>query len=380
MKRFVFASDSFKGSLSSGQIASILEEEAKRFFPDCECIGLCVGDGGEGTLDVVLREESASPVEVEVADPLGRPVIAAYAVLDRKKAVIEMAAASGLPLLKPEERDPLQASSYGTGQMIRDALERGCREITVAIGGSATNDGGIGAMTALGVRFLDETGKVLEGRGKDLMRIDKIDISSLCPLVSEAEFTVMCDVNNPLTGHDGATFTFGPQKGGTKESLSELEKGMLHYEELLKRGFGESACETIGAGAAGGLGAALSVFLKAGMKPGIEVVLDLIEFDKKAEYADLVVTGEGRIDWQSSYGKVPGGIGEHCRRLGVPAVAIVGGVGPGAELIYDHGIRCIIPTVDGVMELNEAMERAEELYRRAAGRLFSLVRIGIELK
>lgn len=376
--RFLFASDSFKGSLSSKEIADILEREAKLCFPGCQCIGLPVADGGEGTMEAVLQAVGGTLVEKEVSDPLGRKVTAVYALLDSRRALIEMASASGLPLLEPKERDPMKTSTFGTGELIRDALDRGCNQITIAIGGSATNDGGMGAMRALGIRFLDQEGRELAGTGADLNRLSVIDTDGLYPPAIQAEFTVMCDVKNPLTGENGATYTFGQQKGGTPDCLNTLEQGMRHYEELLEKMYGGDALNLPGAGAAGGLGAALAVFLHASMKPGIETVLDLIEFDRKLEHVDLVVTGEGRMDWQSSFGKVPGGVGGRCKRLGIPAVAIVGGMGRGAEEIYEHGILSIISTINGAMDVAEAMERAEELYTGAARRLFRLLKAGAE--
>ena len=376
--KFVFASDSFKGSLSSMEIAELLKREARACFTDCECVCLPVADGGEGTMEAVLQACGGVSLEAEVLDPLGRRIRAGYAGLDGNRALIEMAAASGLPLLRTQERDPLETTSFGTGEMIRDALERGYRRITIAIGGSATNDGGMGAMRALGIRFLDKDGNELSGKGKDLEMVCRIDDTGLFPLVRQAGFTVMCDVKNPLTGPDGATLTYGAQKGGTQEKLERLERGMKRYEAVLKEAYGQEAGQREGAGAAGGLGAALSVFLQADMKPGIETVLDLVEFDKKLEGASLAVTGEGRLDWQSSFGKVPGGVGERCRLAGVPVIAIVGGMGKGAEEIYGHGISSIVTTINGPMRTEEAMKRAKELYSCAARRVFRLFKAGME--
>lgn len=379
MKKFLFASDSFKGSLSSLEIAAILEREARLCFPDCECVSLPMADGGEGTLEAVLSAGEGSLIETKVSDPLGREITASYAILGGGMAFIEMARASGLPLLSFAERDPLETSTYGTGQLIRHALEQGYENIVISVGGSATNDGGMGAMRALGVRFLDENGNELEGRGRDLPLLAQIDTADLSHVIGNAKFTVMCDVKNPLTGENGATYTFARQKGGTEKSVEILEAGMKHYETFLETIAGPNACEKAGAGAAGGLGAALSVFLQAEMKSGIETVLELIKFDQKLEGVDLAVTGEGRIDWQSSFGKVVSGVGNHCKKLGVPAVAIVGGMGRGAEEIYEHGILSIISSVNGVMELEEAMERAEELYSGAARRMFRLLKAGISI-
>ena len=265
-------------------------------------------------------------------------------------------------------------TSYGTGELIRDALDKGFRDLSIAIGGSATNDGGIGCMRALGVRFLDEDGNELSGCGGDLIKIRSIDRSGLDPRLRDTHVTVMCDVTNPLCGGNGATRTFGKQKGGTPEILDELEAGMENYRELLRREFGIDMDEEPGAGAAGGLGAALLSFLRAELRSGIETVLDLIEFDKKLEGVSLVVTGEGRADWQSAFGKVMQGVGRRCLRQGVSAVAIVGSMGDGAEQIFDYGIESMITTVNGVMPLEEALERAEELYLGAARRLFRMLR------
>ena len=291
-----------------------------------------------------------------------------------------MAQASGLPMLTEQERDPREATSFGTGEMILDALNRGFRDISIAIGGSATNDGGIGCMRALGVRFLDDEGRELSGCGKDLIRIRKIDVSRLDERVKETRFTVMCDVTNPLCGPDGATYTFGKQKGGTREVLEELEEGMENYRELILQQFGVDLNTVKGAGAAGGLGGALMVFLNGRLKSGIETVLDLIDFDQRLEGISLVVTGEGRTDWQSAFGKVMQGVGTRCRAHGIPAVAVVGSMGRGAEKIFEHGIDSMITTVNGIMPLERALDDAEVLYLDAARRLFRMVKVGYGMK
>lgn len=372
--KFLFASDSFKGTLSSRRTAELLTRAAQEIFPGCECRCLEVADGGEGTTEAVLSAAGGRRMEAVVCGPLWERRKACYAALDGRRAVMEMAAASGLPLVPAELRDPRNTTSYGTGELIRDALDKGFRDLSIAIGGSATNDGGIGCMRALGVRFLDGDGNELSGCGGDLIKIRSIDRSGLDPRLRDTHVTVMCDVTNPLCGGNGATRTFGKQKGGTPEILDELEAGMENYRELLRREFGIDMDEEPGAGAAGGLGAALLSFLRAELRSGIETVLDLIEFDKKLEGVSLVVTGEGRADWQSAFGKVMQGVGRRCLRQGVPAVAIVGSMGDGAEQIFDYGIESMITTVNGVMPLEEALERAEELYLGAARRLFRMLR------
>ncbi|HIT42019.1 MAG TPA: glycerate kinase [Candidatus Caccovicinus merdipullorum] len=378
--KFLFASDSFKGTLSSEQIIRLLTESAKEAFPDCETAGTLIADGGEGTVDAVIAMTKGELIRVPVHGPLMEETTAVYGKINEDSAIIEMAAASGLPMVPENLRNPLNTTTYGTGELIRDALDRGFRNISVALGGSATNDGGMGAMSALGVKFLDKDGNVLDGKGSDLEKVASVDVSGLHPAVAETKFTVMCDVNNPLTGPDGATYTFGKQKGGTPEILDRLEAGMKSYAKVAGEALGKDIDHIAGAGAAGGMGAALCGFLNAGLKSGIETVLDLIGFDEMLEGVDLVVTGEGRIDWQSAFGKVPSGIGMRCKKKGVPAVAIVGGMGNGAEKIYEFGVESIIPTINGAMDINEALERAEELYKGAADRMFRFLKVGMQMK
>lgn len=376
--KLLFASDSFKGTLSSEQIIRLLTETAEKIFPGCETSGVPIADGGEGTVDAVIAVTEGSLRKVKVHGPLMEETEASYGVFHGDSAIIEMASASGLPMVPTEKRNPLNTTTYGTGELIKDALDQGYRKLSIAIGGSATNDGGMGAMRALGVRFLDVDGAELSGCGADLEKVAKIDMSGLHPAIAEAEITVMCDVNNPLTGPDGATYTFGKQKGGTPEILDQLEAGMKHYAQMMREN-GMDVEQMAGAGAAGGLGAALCGYLHASLKSGIETVLDLINFDSLLEGTDLVVTGEGRIDWQSAFGKVPSGIGLRCKNHGVPAVAIVGGMGDGAEKIYEFGVDSIMSTINGAMDIEEALDRAEELYRGAAERTFRLIRAGMEI-
>lgn len=377
--KILFASDSFKGSLSSEKIIQILRASANRIFPGCETIGIPVADGGEGTIDAVISITGGHRRVLTAHGPLMEEVECSYGVFNEDNAIIEMAAVSGLPLVPAGKRDPRYTSSYGTGELIKDALDQGYRNITIAIGGSATNDGGMGAMAALGIRFLDEDGCALDGVGANLKKISEIDVSGIHPAVAETEFTVMCDVKNPLTGTNGATYTFGVQKGGTPKILDELEAGMEQYAKLLHNKTGINVNQLTGAGAAGGLGAALFVFLHARMEPGIETVLNMIHFDELLNEVDVVITGEGRLDWQSAFGKVPSGIAMRCRTRGIPVVAIVGEMGSGAGNIYEFGVESIIPTINSTMDLEEALDRAEELYEEAADRTFRLLRIGMNI-
>ena len=377
--KFLFASDSLKETLSSDDTGRLLAKAAKEVFPACICESIPVADGGEGTVDAVIRAVQGQQIRVKAQDPLMQTRETYYGKLDENRAIIEMALASGYALVPAEKRNPLYTSSYGTGELIRDALDRGFRDITIAIGGSATNDGGMGCMRALGVRFLDRVGRELMGNGSDLGRLAAIDDSGLDPRIADAVFAVMCDVTNPLCGENGATYTFGPQKGATPEILERLERGMENYRDILTRTYDMNPDTIPGSGAAGGLGAALLVFLRAQLKSGIETVLDLIEFDRRLKGVSLVVTGEGCTDWQSCYGKVVQGVGDRCRKHNVPAVALVGGMGEGAEQIYEHGIRSIVTTVNGIMPPKEAFKNAEILYYQAALRLFRLLKTGMEL-
>ena len=375
--KLLFASDSFKGSLSSQETAEILARAAKEVFGDVTWSSVPVADGGEGTTDAVIAAENGAWIETEVYGPLMEKVTARYGKIDEKRAVIEMAAASGLPMVPADRRNPLYTTSYGTGQLIRHALDEGFMDISIAIGGSATNDGGMGCARALGVRFLDEEGRELEGRGEDLEKVSAIDVSGLDPRVSAAKITVMCDVTNPLCGENGATYTFGAQKGATPEIQARLEAGMVNYRDRIRKQFGIDPDAIEGAGAAGGLGTALMVFLGGEMKSGIETVLDLIGFDRRLEGVDLVVTGEGRTDWQSCFGKVMQGVGSRAKAKGVPAVGLSGSLGKDAAQIFDYGIESLMTTVDAPMPLEEALSRAQELYYLGAVRMFRFIRTGM---
>ena len=377
--KLLFASDSFKGSLTSEKTVELLSRAAREVFGECECSGVPVADGGEGTVEAVIAAEHGEYINVKVHGPLMEETESFYGTFDGNKAVIEMAAASGLPMVPEELRNPLNTTTFGTGELILDALKRGFRDISIAIGGSATNDGGMGCARALGVKFLDQDGNELEGFGRDLARVAAIDISGLDERVKDSKITVMCDVTNPLCGKDGATWTFGKQKGATPEIQEELEKGMCSYRDVIRETFGIDCDGIPGTGAAGGLGAALMVFLGGEMKSGIETVLDLIRFDERLEGVDLVVTGEGRTDWQSCFGKVMQGVGMRAKAKGIPVLGLSGSLGKNAMDICSCGISSLMTTVNAPMPLSEALERAEELYYEGALRMFRFVRTGMEI-
>ena len=378
--QLLFASDSFKGSLTSGKTAELLSKAAREVFGECECSSVPVADGGEGTVEAVIAAEHGEKVAVKVYGPLMEEAESYYGVFGGDKAVIEMAAASGLPMVPEELRNPLNTTTFGTGELILDALKRGYRDISIAIGGSATNDGGMGCARALGVKFLDDEGNELEGFGRDLIRVASIDVSGLDERVKESKITVMCDVTNPLCGKDGATWTFGKQKGATPAIQEELERGMCRSRDGIRETFLVDCDAIPGTGAAGGLGAALMVFLGGEIKSGIETVLELIRFDERLEGVDLVVTGEGRTDWQSCFGKVMQGVGMHAKAKGIPVLGLSGSLGKNAMDICGCGISSLMTTVNAPMSLGEAMERAEELYYEGALRMFRFVRTGMEMR
>ena len=377
--KLLFASDSFKGSLSSAETADILEKAAKEVYGSCDCSSISVADGGEGTVEAVVSAVNGRIISAPVHDPLMKPITASYGVIDGKKAVIEMASASGLPLVPVHLRNPMNTTTFGTGELILHAIDSGYTDISIAIGGSATNDGGMGCMRALGVRFLDSFGNELEGFGRDLEKVYDIDTSGIDKRLHDCRVTVMCDVKNPLCGDNGATNTFAEQKGADVQTRRRLESGMQNYREIIKRCTGVDCDAVEGAGAAGGLGGALMVFCNGEMRSGIDTVLDLIDFDSRLEGVDLVVTGEGRADWQSAFGKVMSGVGMRAKKNGIPAVGLCGSLGKGAIDIFDFGIDSLMTTVNAPMTLDFALDNAEALYYEAAVRMFRLIQVGMRI-
>ncbi len=378
--KIVFASDSFKGSLSSPETAELLGSAALEVFGEVETESVLCADGGEGTADAVISALSGERVPVTVKGPLGTPVEAFYGRLSGGRAIVESAAASGLTLVPEKQRDVLRASSFGTGELIAAAINGGAKSLFVGIGGTAMNDGGVGCLRALGARFFDKEGRELEGRGEDLEKICRADFSELEKRIRGVGITVMCDVLNPLCGEKGATRTFARQKGATDEDIERLEKGMENWREILKKSFSADPDKIPGAGAAGGLGAALSLVLGGKMRSGIDAVLDMAAFDEKLEGADLVVTGEGRIDSQSAMGKAAAGVARRAKAVGVPTVALCGSVSGGGLSFTRLGISSLMTTVNAPMSLENAIANARELYFDAAVRMFSFIKLGKEMR
>ena len=368
-RRVLVAPDSFKGSLSAVQAAEAMERGVLAAWPDARVVKVPIADGGEGTVDALVTATQGRFESRTVRGPLGRPVEARGGVLgDGRTAVIEMAAASGITLVPEGRRDPRVASTFGTGQLIRAALDEGFRRIVVGIGGSATNDGGSGMAKALGVRFVDGRGETLPEGGAALSRLVSIELSGIDPRLVETEILVACDVDNPLTGPRGASAIFGPQKGATPAVVAELDAALERYARVASAVTGRDVAGRPGAGAAGGLGAGLLFFTPARLVPGIDLVLDSTRFDDQVRGATLVIVGEGRTDHQTAMGKAPVGVARVAARHGVPVLLVSGSLGPGAEEVLAQGIGRMVQAAPEGMPVPEAMSRAAELLEAAVAK------------
>lgn len=372
MKKCIVISDSFKGTLSSLEICGIARETVAEVFPDCQVVPVPVADGGEGTVACFVEAIGAEPVTADVTGPYGEPVQAVYA---RKGslAVIEMAAAAGLPMVG-QRKDPESTTTYGVGLLIRHAVESGCQEILLGLGGSATNDGGCGAAAALGVRFLDDDGREFVPVGKTLGRVAHIDVTAAKALLAGTNVTAMCDVENPLCGPSGASSVFGPQKGADPEMVKRLDQGLASLAAVIRRDLGLDLAGCPGAGAAGGMGAGCMAFFSGTLKSGIEAVLDIVGFDSLLEEVDLVITGEGRIDSQSVHGKVISGIARRTSPRNVPLVAIVGCIDPSAEAAYDLGVTAMFNIDREVQTFEQLAPNSAVNYRRTLRDVLRLIR------
>ncbi|NLZ93521.1 MAG: glycerate kinase [Firmicutes bacterium] len=374
--KIVIATDSYKGSISTVDAARAIEKGIIKVFPQAEIIKMPVADGGEGTVNALVLGTNGEFRQAEVISPIGDKILAQYGILQDNTAVIEMASASGLQLIPEEMRNPLYTTTYGTGQLIKAALDEGCKKILIGIGGSATNDGGAGMAQALGVSFTDSTGKELGFGGGELAKLARIDLTCLDPRLSQTEIIVASDVTNPLCGERGASFVYGPQKGATQESIEYLDRSLYHYATIIKEQLGKDINDIPGAGAAGGLGAGLIVFCNGVLRSGIEIILDLLNIDQHLLDADLVITGEGQIDEQTINGKVPIGVARRAKKYGVPVLAITGSIGEKTEEIHEKGIDAMVSIINQPMELKYAMENAAALITQASERAMRLLNIG----
>ena len=365
MKKCIIVSDSFKGTLSSQEICSIAKDSFRKLIPSCEVVTIPVADGGEGTVACFREACHGTEVTIPVQGPYGETMRATYLQLEGKQAVIEMASSAGLPLVG-DQKNPCDTSTYGVGQQIRHAVEHGNTRILLGLGGSCTNDGGCGCAAALGVRFLDTEGHSFIPVGNSLHRIAKIDLRESDRFLRGVQLTAMCDIDNPLHGPTGAAYVFGPQKGADKTMVEFLDFQLLVFDNIIQKELGLSVANIPGAGAAGGFGAGMMAFLHATLKPGIEAVLDLVQFDTLLQNCNLVITGEGCLDSQSIRGKVISGVGKRAQQHGVPVVAIVGGITPETESICEMpemGISAVFPINRQAIPFSESQFHSRENYR-----------------
>ena len=370
MKKIVLAIDSFKGCLSSKEIEQCIAEEIHRILPSCQTVCIPIADGGEGMLDTLIEATQGTFVSTQAHDPLMRIRPARYGILgDQRTAIIEMAEINGLTTLSPIKRNPMKTSTYGTGELIKDALEKGFRRFIIGIGGSATNDAGMGMMQALGAHLYDKQGNELEQGGKIMEQIAHIDLNHLHPALKEATFIVACDVQNPFCGPQGAAYVFARQKGASEEQIRQLDEGMRHLALLIERDFSYNINKVKGSGAAGGLGGAFATFLQAHLQSGIDLLLNAVDFDRKITNADWIITGEGKADRQTAEGKVPAGVLKRAKKANIPVMLIAGKVEDKACL-KQMGFARIVKISPDNLPLEEAMrpEVTRENIRRAIGR------------
>lgn len=365
--KIVIAPDSYKESLSALEVATQIEAGFREIFPQAEYVKLPVADGGEGTVEAMVAATGGRIVRVRVTGPLGDPIEAFYGLSgDEQSAFIEMAAASGLEQVPPHQRNPLRTTSYGTGELIRNALDHGVKHCIIGIGGSATNDGGAGMAQALGAKLRTAQGDELGHGGAALAELASIDVSELDPRLAQCQIEVACDVTNPLTGEQGASAIFGPQKGATPEMVTQLDGYLAHYAGVIKRDLGIEVDTVPGAGAAGGMGAALLAFCGADLRRGIEIVTEALGLEALVKDADLVITGEGRIDSQTIHGKVPIGVAKVAKRYNKPVIGIAGSLTADVGVVHQHGLDAVFSVLYTICTLDEALEHAGDNVRMTA--------------
>ncbi len=375
--KIVIAPQSFKGSTSAFDVARAMEKGVLRVVPDAGTVLVPVADGGDGTLETLVEATGGEVRSATVTGPVGKPVTAEWGALgDGQTAVVEMARTSGLALLSLAERDPLHATTHGLGEVVREALDAGFRSFIVGIGGSATNDGGTGMAQALGVRLLDEAGRDLPPGGAALAYLRRIDMSGLDERAAGARFSVACDVSNPLTGPEGASAVYGPQKGATPGHVEQLDAALGNFAQVVERDIGISIEAVPGSGAAGGLGGGMMAFLGGSLRSGVDIVLDHVGLDEQLEGAHLVITGEGQIDFQTVYNKAPVGVARRAKQRGIPVLAVCGSLGEGFEAVHAEGIDAVASILSAPMTLDEASARAPGLIADAVAEAMRLMRVG----
>ncbi|MBU5600702.1 MULTISPECIES: glycerate kinase [Citrobacter] len=379
--KIVIAPDSYKESLSALEVATAIELGFREIWPEADYVKIPVADGGEGTVEAMVAATQGHLVHVDVTGPLGNTIQAFYGLSgDERTAFIEMAAASGLEQVPANLRDPLKTTSWGTGELIRHALDAGVEHIIIGIGGSATNDGGAGMVQALGARLLDAQDEDIAHGAMGLESLTRIDISQLDPRLAGCRIEVACDVTNPLTGKEGASVVFGPQKGATAEMIPRLDRALTHYAQLIARDLDVNVLELAGGGAAGGMGAALYAFCGAQLRRGIEIVTDALRLDACVADADLVVTGEGRIDSQTIHGKVPVGVAKIAKRYNKPVIGIAGSLTADVGVVHQHGLDAVFSVIYTICSLDEALKNASENVRMTARNVAATLKAGQQLR
>ena len=379
--KILVAPQEFKGSISALSVAEAAETGVMRVFPEAEVVLCPVADGGDGTLETLVEVSGGEVRTCSVQNPIGETITAQWGAMgDGVTAVIEMARTSGLALLSLDERDPLNSSTFGLGQAILEALNQGFRKFIVGIGGSATNDAGAGMAQALGATLLNAEGKSIPFGGAALADLRSIDISKMDTRIENSQFMVACDVSNPLTGDEGASAVYGPQKGATPEMVAQLDNALLNFAEIVKKDIGKNVSEISGAGAAGGLGAGMLAFMGAELKAGVDIVLETVQLREKLSDVDLVITGEGGMDFQTVYNKAPIGVARIAREFNIPTIAIAGLLGQNFTVVHDHGIRAATSIVDGPISLEESSERASELISNSVEESLRFISVGMDMR
>ena len=374
--KILIAPDSFKDCLPASEVALSIELGILKVFPNAEIIKIPLADGGEGTVEALVNATGGKIINIQVHDPLMRKIDSFFGILgDRKTAIIEMAAASGLELLTEKERNPWLTTTFGTGELIKAALDFGCQTILIGIGGSATVDGGAGMVQALGAELLDKKNKSIAKGGKGLAQLNTINTDTLDVRLKGKKIWVACDVKNPLLGENGAAKVYGPQKGANPEMINKLEQNLAHYSEVIETQLGIAIANIPGTGAAGGLGAGFMAFLNAEIKPGFELISEIVNLAEQIVNADLVITAEGKIDYQTRFGKTPAGVAGIAKNFNKPLLAFAGSLGPGVESLNELGFTSIIPITDKPMSLQESITNAGELLMNAAERTMRILEI-----
>jgi len=365
MMKIVVAPDSFKCSLTAVEVSGAIEQGVREIFPEAEIVKIPMADGGDGTVQCLVNATGGEILREKVTGPLGDEVLASYGILgDKKTAVIEMAEASGLTLVPENKRNPLITTTYGTGQLIKAALDQGCRKMIIGIGGSATNDGGAGMVRALGVKLLDKEEKEIGFGGGELKKVFRIDTKCLDNRLSETKVLIASDVSNPLCGPKGASRIYGPQKGATPEVIKELDESLAYFAEIIKRDLNKDVKDIPGAGAAGGLGASLMAFLDAELRPGIEIIIEIVKLEQAIKDANLVITGEGKIDSQTIYGKAPIGVAKIAKKYNIPVIAVAAIISDDAEIVHQYGINTLIKISEPPISLAAPKTKKVQLIKR----------------